>query len=161
MIIKEWSVFLIITEKPKISTIYPAQESMFTVKTTSVVPTFLIQRNASSISLICVGHGLPSPNLEWQTTNGVKLNTSFNTHSDGVVSAVLVLNKLPSSVTAVQCVALSNVTIMDKQTVWIEVATTSMVQKLSEPSHTNHLVTNFVIRLLLSNQSILYCDNVS
>ena len=48
-----------ITAKPKISTIYSVQESMFTVKINSATPTFLSQRNASYNSLICVGHGLP------------------------------------------------------------------------------------------------------
>ena len=153
-------MFLIITAKPKISTIYPVQENMLTVKTTSVFPTFLSQRNASNITLICIGHGLPSPNLEWQKTSGVKLNTSFSTHFDGVVSAVLVLNKLLSSVTAVQCVALSNETIMDKQTVWIEVVTDSLVQQTSVLSHTAELLTtNFAVRLLLKHQS--YCATKS
>ena len=144
------------TAKPKISTIYPALENMLTVKTNSTIPTFLNHRNASNTTLICVAHGLPIPNLKCQTTSGAKLNASFTTHSDGVISAVLTMNEL-LSVTAVQCVALSSETGMDNQTVWIEKVTDSIVQETREPSHTTELLTNFVARLLLKNP-ISYCD---
>ena len=130
---------------------------MLTFKTNSIVPTFLNHRNASNTTLICVAHGLPIPNLKWQATSGAKLNASSTTHSDGVVSAVLTMNKL-LSVTAVQCVAFSGETGMDNQTVWIEEVTDSMVQETSVSSYSKILNTKFVARL---NQDFLCCDNQS
>ena len=110
--------------------------------------------------LLSVAHGLPIPNLEWQTTSGAKLNAPFTTHSDGVVSAILTMNGL-LSVTVVWCVAFSSdETEVNNQTVWIEEGTDSMIQETSEPSHTMELLTiNFVVRLLVTPFS--YCDNQS
>ena len=144
--------------RAKISTIYPAQETMLVVKNNSTIPTFLNHRNTSisNATLICVAFGLPSPKLRWQATSGAKLNASFTTHSDGVVSAVLTMNKL-LPVTAVQCVAF-NETIMDKQIVLIEEVNDSVVQETSESSLTTKPLTiNFVARLLLTD----YCDSRS
>lgn len=103
--------------------------------------------------LTCLGRGLPTPEIEWQSSNGTKLTSSYVTHKDGVVTAHLMRNETRLS-DGYKCVVVGE-RVTDSKTVQIEASQLAAVTTSVSLSHTDSAI-KFTLRLNGTN-----CNTVS